>query len=272
MNYLANQWTKKEIKILKENVGKIPTCKIRGILPERTLSSIYHKVRKLGLKADTSLSHIKYSFDSNFFKKPNLLNSYWAGFIAADGCILDYSNSIQITLKSSDGRHLKRFKEDVEFDGKLCYHDNHKNERTTISLSHANKLIKDLEDNFNIVPRKTLILKPPYLSLKNSLAYIIGYFDGDGTTTYCRPKYKGRRKKYLSIGLVGTYEVLEWIKNILDYLFEFKCKAHESNVCKVTNKNIYCYYIRGKRAERIHKCLRKINVPKLKRKWDVKYQ
>lgn len=29
----------------------------------------------------------KYSYNDNYFRTPNLENSYWAGFIAADGCV-----------------------------------------------------------------------------------------------------------------------------------------------------------------------------------------
>lgn len=53
----------------------------------------------------------KIKHNTEFFKEPNTLNSYWAGFIAADGCIQQYKDNRQptlaINLKSSDINHLE---------------------------------------------------------------------------------------------------------------------------------------------------------------------
>ena len=43
--------------------------------------------------------------NETFFEKPSRVNSYWAGFIAADGCV--YRNTLKITLSKKDKAHLE---------------------------------------------------------------------------------------------------------------------------------------------------------------------
>ena len=67
----------------------------------------------------------------------------------------------------------------------------------------------DLSDK-GIVPKKSLILKPPKIEEQYYLPFILGYFDGDGslnksTTSEC----------FYSLSIQGTKEILEWINSIL---------------------------------------------------------
>src|SRR3990167_5826866 len=60
-----------------------------------------------------------YDYDENFFEIPNILNCYWAGFIAADGCVSKNNNRITIELDGKDKNHLIQFKNDVKFSGEV---------------------------------------------------------------------------------------------------------------------------------------------------------
>ena len=48
-------------------------------------------------------------FDENFFGIPNLINSYWAGFLAADGNIRTNKKSLSLQISDKDFEHIKCF-------------------------------------------------------------------------------------------------------------------------------------------------------------------
>ncbi len=81
-------WTKKEIIILNDNYGKIKFFDLILMLPGRTSGAIRRKAYDNGLVANLSITNKKFvTTNNNFFSVPNTINSYWAGFIAADGCV-----------------------------------------------------------------------------------------------------------------------------------------------------------------------------------------
>lgn len=153
---------------------------------------------------------------SDYFSVPNLHNSYWAGFIAADGNVYKRKAGnrqaiIKIALKSEDDKHLEKFAQAIAHNKKI-YHGSIKTLGREYSYSSiavsSNIMAKDLESNFNITERKSLTLKPPtHLSEENAIAFIAGYIDGDGSYThsYGRP----------ILSVVGTKEMLEWILPLL---------------------------------------------------------
>lgn len=51
---------------------------------------------------------MRYQKNHNFFKNKNPLNSYWAGFIAADGSISSKGNELKIALSAKDAGHLEK--------------------------------------------------------------------------------------------------------------------------------------------------------------------
>ena len=175
-------------------------------------------------------------FDDNFFSTPNKLNCYWAGFIAADGNIEERkhrkSNRLSITLSEKDHEHLKRFKNDIGYEGTI---KKYKSKRTiikgkkydrkpTVSIRlTSQKLIDDLKKNFNIIPRKTFILEPPNITdLDLIFCYIIGYIDGDGHIT------KRKRDGSLIVGALGTEELMLWIRRSFNEILfsKGKLKCH----------------------------------------------
>jgi len=49
------------------------------------------------------MSNLKYECNESYFSVPNIENSYWAGFIAADGYINDrYDSSISLSGKYAE--------------------------------------------------------------------------------------------------------------------------------------------------------------------------
>lgn len=190
------------------------------------------------------------SLNNNFFSKPNLLNSYWAGFIAADGGLVEYGNKLKLVigLSNRDKRHLISFKNDLESSAKITLYKNF-----VFLQIYNDKLCLDLKKNFNITPRKSLTLKPPRgLTKKQALAFIVGYIDGDGCIDISDKKYK-----YLRLRIMSTKAVLFWVLKILD--------THKSLYSQDKN---YVLKLDGKKALTVLKKLAKVPIPKMKRKWN----
>lgn len=93
---------------------------------------------------------------------------------------------------------------------------------------NSKKMSNDLS-NKGIVPRKSLILKPPTISKEFYLPFILGYFDGDGSIS------KTSQYNNFTISIQGTQELLLWICNVLNW---------DATLEKRNNDNKNSYYIR----------------------------
>ena len=152
----------------------------------------------------------KYSCNENYFAEKSLQACYWAGFIAADGWISEKKvtrkNKLGIKLSIKDENHLIQFKDDIQYSG-VIYKDLFKaafiaentkitenKERVSLEIT-SQKICDDLENIFNVHPRKSLTHEPPVGLIKEQeLAFIIGYLDGDGWIGII--KLKNKNLKY----------------------------------------------------------------------------
>lgn len=121
----------------------------------------------------------KYFPNEKVFENYNKKSCYWAGFIAADGCIT--KNNIEICLKNEDIGHLEKF---IDFIGAKYPINDRKDGTSRVSIG-SQKMVKDLYNYFNIYANKTFTLSMPKLPPNMIPHYIRGYFDGDGSI-YCR--------------------------------------------------------------------------------------
>jgi hypothetical protein len=140
---------------------------------------------------------------------------YWAGFIAADGCMNNVLTSIRIDLSAKDKKHLFKilsFVKDkspyivedekwVKITGKWyfikhCYVD-----------INSTKIVQNLKKNFSITPAKSWTIMPPK-SIPESMIrhYVRGYFDGDG----CICWHKAHKSPVFQISC-GSKKLLDWI-------------------------------------------------------------
>ena len=232
------------------------------------------KINPIGKGEFTYRQKRIYNVNDNFFEKPDVLNCYWAGFIAADGCIIEgkKQNRLSIGLATKDFEHLNIFKNDINFDGSIrntYVKKTYKNEEKIFETSKititSQKISDDLYKNFNITPRKSLTLLPPNLSDTNLIdAFICGYIDGDGTVYLYKDNVRNVQDT-LVITMLGTYEVICWIKERFTQIIGKELgtiqKQHNSE------KNTYSYRITNMGAREIFKHFYNLNVPKLKRKW-----
>ncbi len=270
------KWTAAEEVTLKENFFLVKDIKdLIALLPDRDYYSIRSKANHLKLKK----KRIYYK-NELFFDTPNLVNSYWAGFIVTDGHVKTPTKvtgySIVIKLQALDKEHLQKFANDANSNVKIydtketfIIKCNPKQELKTYYSSilifrSANKWKDDLFRNWNIPEgNKIFVTTGPSetLSNENSLAFIAGMIDGDGTIGISHDnRYK--MQSHLRINFLGTFKLLNWIKEFLIKNLNLK---FSSNIRSV--KNIFALNISGYNATKLFNILNSLNCPKLERKW-----
>jgi hypothetical protein len=204
--------------------------------------------------------------NSEYFSVPNIENSYWAGFIAADGNIAKKSNSLTLGLSYRDDDHLRKFcsslglpEDRVKNNYRILHKGTDKEKKFPYScLSVCNKQIKDdLLKNFNITPAKTFTYTHPNITdIECIKAFMIGYLDGDGTISY----NKCHNSLYISV--LGTKEFCEW----------YSQKSREITGRTFVNvhkhKSVFSFTLNRRFCMEFLEILNVINVPKLSRKWD----
>lgn len=204
-----------------------------------------------------------YDINDNFFGIPNLINSYFAGWIAADGNISD-KKYLNLTTCLKDKILIENFKEFAK-----CNYNIHtykvKNKFYSSSISiRSEKICDDLNNLFNITPRKSVTLLPPIIKEIDLIdSFIIGYIDGDGSIGL----YKCKKQLGLSISLLGTLEIVTWIQNRFSEILQENINCIYKDAKHIGNT--YSLSITDKRARKIFLHYYNINVPKLKRKWSL---
>lgn len=198
---------------------------------------INYRIKKYGKIRSLTLAKRNSDINHSFFSKFTSESCYWAGFIAADGCIRN-GKQIAINLSNIDENHLKKFSKIINYKKSI------KTKNNTSSLFFGSKeLITNINKNFNIVPKKSLILEPP-MNIPKKLIYhfIRGYIDGDGSYFYDKTK--------IILEILGTYKMLSWIKKN----FEKNCKIGNPSIIK-RNKIYYLKYAGNKQVPNILKWL-----------------
>lgn len=144
--------------------------------------------------------------DKTFFSEPNINNSYWAGFIAADGCIV--GNRLVINLAVKDKDHLQVLATSL---GTYLYEYTTKQYSCVRLAMRSMQIAEDLYNNYNITSKKSMTLQPPNITDEKQIqAFIAGYFDGDGSLYY----FQNRGYTYPAIEILGTDTMLKWIDSI----------------------------------------------------------
>lgn len=199
--------------------------------------------------------------NEDYFTTANKNSSYWAGFISADGCLLEKKSTLQITIAEKDKRHLEILKKELNRDYtiKTAYKTGGYADGFYCSFAFTSeKTIQNLKENFLLHARKTHTLRfPRHLSLENKRSYICGYIDGDGCISTTKPRNK------LQLSICGNKEFLEEIRSFL---------AGEGSIRIVNNiyssRNIYVFAVGGKKAIEVLDFLYDDELPLMRRKWD----
>jgi hypothetical protein len=260
-------WTREEEGLILSNYKNLTTKQMSNLFPCRTHESVQAKMSTMGLACERQhlipMSHRIYGVDRNYFYYLTNESCYWAGFIGADGTILERDRGVKIGLQERDRWHLEKFAYSCGFSGPIAVYPQYsnKNAQNTASLTvnSVPEWLWDLNSCFNITPRKSLTLRPPNLNDHNYiLSYIAGYIDGDGCIDI---KKDGQPR----ISVYGTYHMLSFIKEFFDRVAP---PANRVVGAKVIPKvNIFRYSICGKRVLQISDACANLGLPLLKRKW-----
>lgn len=234
------------------------------------------KMCEIGKGKFTHRNQRVYSVNDDFFEVPNILNCYWAGFIAADGYVR--KNELKIDLSLKDKTQLYRFKSDIGYQGiiheykveKVYKNKKRIFEACYISIT-SEKIVNDLLKNFNITNKKSLILLPPNINDKNLIdAFICGYIDGDGSVCLYT-NYARKVQKSLTISMLGTHEMMLWVQNRFYEMFGKKvgCIGVYNKNKDDEHKNTYKYTLGASKYVRtlfLH--FYEMSIKKMERKWS----
>lgn len=178
---------------------------------------------------------MKYTKNNNYWKTPTVENSYWAGFIAADGNLTIQTRGayvLRIGISESDRVLLDNFKAAIEYTGPIStakkqiyvYKEGNKSNKPVgytihgkpsvhIQIAASQQYYDDLAKWFNITPKKTLTLQPPNITDEEMIkAYIVGLIDGDG---HHNPRKKDRNRFRRVFKILGTEALLLWMRDQL---------------------------------------------------------
>lgn len=164
--------------------------------------TVLDRLKKAGVRKNA-----RHNINHQAFRVVNSQSSYWAGFIAADGCI--NKNRVDIELAKHDEVHLKKLCDFVGRDDKLWYREKYGKHSASVSLV-SKQIVSDLYDNFGITTSKSLTLCPPQISDNMVSHYIRGYMDGDG----CIDIHKSSNSVRLSF-VCGSIRLLDWLKDTI---------------------------------------------------------
>lgn len=192
--------------------------------------TVLDRLKKAGVRKNT-----RHTINHSSFDLFTPESCYWAGFIAADGCIVPSKQQTEIELQRKDSTHLKKLCKYAKRDTKLWFRERNRDGKifkyASVSLV-SSKIIIKLNDNFNITPNKSLTLLPPTKVPDNLRKHFIrGYMDGDGSIGW----HKHNRKRRLSV-CSGSQNILQWIKSTVE---EEVSGVGNPSIIKRPNTNTY---------------------------------
>lgn len=205
---MLSEKQKQQIITSYQNGKKIKEISIEFLHAPKTISKIL-KSNKIPIRQKGPLR--KYNFNNEAFENITTEEqSYWLGFILADGGI--YKNHLTIELSEIDFLHLEKFKKFMQSNCKITF-----NRNCCRIVFNSKKLIQSLE-KYGIVKNKTYSYittpKIPYELLNH---FYRGFFDGDGWTSQ---RYRHNKKppkeikKIYEFGFSSYYsDFLQEIKN-----------------------------------------------------------
>ena len=262
------KWTVEEDKFLDKSVGFL-TYKQMAEKLRRTRGSVMGHCRVMGLSnsvlREKTQFKKKYDVNNSFFSSYNILSCYYAGLIASDGCINKKNNTISITQSKDKLSCLKKFKEDVNYNG-VIYGPIRTIGQDAYTLVISSEMWKkDLKNNFKITPNKSLTLSPPRLKKKKMIiSFITGLIDGDGSIGIY--KYKNKKDVVPIITFCGTKEIVQWVNNFLNkFLFS---KNNNINYRQITSNNTYFLNFSGRKVIKYYNYIILHNIPFMFCKWE----
>lgn len=254
INPLYKNFSEEDDKKIEQLYNEGKSTREIGKIMNTSGTTISKHLQKMGVKIkDLHKSRQIYSFNENYFKTiDDEHKAYWLGFIAADGCVLEPTyrvskrtgkiirkeqGALQIGLQEKDKAHLEKFQKDI----KDTHRINFSKKRKAYDIKILSNIIcMDLQQ-YNIVPRKSLVLEFPDNIREDLLRHFIrGYFDGDGSIAFCKNKKGVISIGSIQVSIIGTVMFLNTLNNILEDELQFKEKVVDlGNRYKPVTKTIF---------------------------------
>lgn len=266
------KWTPKETTLLQELNGKISFEEMaEKHFLNRTPKALQKKSLKIGLTS--SYKHKKYTHNKEFFKIPNKLNSYWAGWFCGRA-YRSGKNQVAIEARPEDTQHLEQLKRNIQYTGNVNiysyqkFNNNLLTKSPRLNLCGANDIIDDLTENFGFTSSKGDRLFPKTINsnFELSICFLIGLLDSDGYISVSKindSNYKGRI--HFS---VFSFELARWINEAVCAILRNSNISTKSNqyetISSGASRYDLVYYARGCFATSSE--MLKVDVPFLKRK------
>ena len=151
-------------------------------------------------------------FNFNFFKEETKEKYYILGLLATDGYVNSKNNTVGLTLIDEDV--INNIKTIIKYEAPIKIKEYTDKQTTyTILFSHYNTK-KDLE-KYNIVPKKSKIIKYPIIPNEFKKYFIRGLFEGDGWYSVAKRK----KHPFITFGFVSASEdFIDDLKNDLKNL------------------------------------------------------
>lgn len=198
--------------------------------------------------------------DHEVFSKYTKDSCYWAGFLAADGCI-DINNTISFELANKDKDTIYNFKDFCKSDHDVSYRES----TNAYRIRFISKGIKeDLLYNFSVSTDKARNLVLPLLpEIWQYASYYRGFFDGDG----CFTEFFNNRP-------TASYRVFLTSGSLL-FLEDTLTLLRNNNIItggSITKKAVNCWHIQLaiKDTDSFLHWIYSVEGPKLSRKY-IKY-
>ena len=255
---MSKKWTKEEDELLSKIYPSHPTEIVKKSF-DRSWDAIKLHAEKMKLKRNI--------VDTRDGSMENLLLEnvnayYWIGFIMADGYINHKTYRLKVTLSSKDRNHLIKLQQFLN-KTKISERILETNYYSSIDIQDKIKMI-ELINKFDFKQNKTLYPPNNILWMNNNLfiAFLCGFIDGDG---YIRKVYN-RNDSSISIKIH---------KNWLGILKQFTIKIKEIYHVEIPepkiNKAGYAllHLSNIKLLRKLKLNLIELNIPFLKRKWDL---
>lgn len=173
----------------------------------------------------------------DYFSKIDAPTKAWLlGFIASDGIIRREVNVIKIGLSLRDKEILEKIKDELGIEKKIFTYQT-SNGFDVCELSWTSKQQKEDLAKFGIVNRKTYkALHLPNLPDNLKLAYILGYFDGDGSISISKEHYL--RFRLCAYRPELLQEIGEFLKNKYHLTYSFS-KDPSRNMYELSISTFY---------------------------------
>ena len=200
---IPSQELDKAITDYQLGVSQNETCRRLGINAHRFVQLM--KERNVSIRG-----RFKHQVSSTYFDTiDTFYKAYFLGWLASDGSVTATRNSSQnhtnyarmgkicISIQERDGYILDKLKEELGFSGTIKTVDKGPGRQSQRRLSFCDQHMAQTLYRYGLTPVKSFSLGFPEIPDKWVPAFILGYFEGDGSV--CWGDYSDKKRSYTAM-------------------------------------------------------------------------